>query len=148
VGRLSQACTEVEENARQHEGPIGKGVETRKRHVARANHQGDQIISKAGEDGRGIPEDHGHAMHGEKLIVGFRGKPGLIGTRQLNAHDQSLDSTDDEKNKSRRQVAMTDFLVIDGGEPTIHRLRSLPDFLQTLPNSRRAGAHESFSGPV
>ena len=58
--------------------------------------------------------------------------------RQLDAHNQGLDATDDQKDKRGCQVTMPDLLVVYSGEPAMDRLRCLPYSLEPLLHSGRA----------
>ena len=56
-------------------------------------------------------------MHREELVVLLRRQKVLIWPRQLQAHDESFDAAEQEKNKRRHDVSDADRLVIDGREP-------------------------------
>ena len=53
-------------------------------------------------------------MHGEQLVIHFRGQDGLIRAGQLDAHDQRFHAADDEQNKCGDKIPLADFLVIYG----------------------------------
>ena len=57
--------TEIEEQAAERGEPETPGIEAGKGHVARADHQRDEVIAEAEEYRHGDEENHGGAMHGE-----------------------------------------------------------------------------------
>src|SRR5262245_45589914 len=59
---------EVEEKPSERREPETKGIQARKRHVARANHQRREVIGKTEKHGHGHEENHGCAMHGEHPV--------------------------------------------------------------------------------
>src|ERR1700752_3769561 len=58
----------VKKHSAERRQPETEGVEARKRHVSRANHQRDQVIRKPEQDGHGYEENHGRTVHGEHAI--------------------------------------------------------------------------------
>ena len=69
-----------EEACHQHQhgeqvDPVAQHVHERENHVARAEHQRDQVIAEPAEEQRGEQVDHhDHAVHGDELVVG----PGVM----------------------------------------------------------------------
>ena len=117
---------EIEKHARKQISPIREGVQARKCHVARADHERHKIDRKSGENGRRIPEDHGCAVHGKDLVVGLRRQKRHIGVGQLQAHQQRLEAANDQEDKGSDEITNAQFFVIDGGEPAIDRLGCFP----------------------
>lgn len=82
-----------EETGDQHEDreqvePIAQHVRIGKHHVARAEHQRDQIIAETAEKQRGKQVNHhDHAVHGDELIIMFRvDEREITGKAELQAH--------------------------------------------------------------
>ncbi len=68
---VEAACTEVaevQEDASEGGDPEAEGVQSGESHVARADHERDEIVSHAEEDGHSHEEDHGGAVHGKELV--------------------------------------------------------------------------------
>ena len=61
--------------------------------VARADHHGDQEVSKHRRDGGNQEEEHhDDAVHGEELVVGARLEDGAVGLNQVKAHQHGRDA--------------------------------------------------------
>ena len=79
--------------------------------------EGEEIVGKGGGHRHDHQEDHGHAVHGEDLVVGVGPEDRAIRGGQLQAHEQSFDASDQEEEQCRPPVEDADFLVVDGGDP-------------------------------
>ena len=102
----------IEKDAGAEIDPIGQRIQPRQRHVARAQQQRPEIIAKARQHRPGIKKDHGHAMHGEELVILFRRQQMQVRPGELQAEDQRLDPARDQEGESGDDVAKADFLVI------------------------------------
>ena len=107
----------VQEEAPGQEDPEGQSVKTWEGHVACADLEGEEIVGKGGGHRHDHQEDHGHAVHGEDLVVGVGPEDRAIRGGQLQAHEQSFDASDQEEEQCRPPVEDADFLVVDGGDP-------------------------------
>src|SRR5258708_14647605 len=67
-------------------------------------------------------------MHGEHTVENFRGNEVVVGTHELNANDEGLDSTDREKQQSRENIENSQPLVIDRGQPLMKLVDPRPGF--------------------
>ena len=105
-----------EEARHQHQhgeqvDPVAQHVDIGKHHVARADHQRDQVVAEAAEEQRGQQVDHhDHAVHGDELVVGFgvmKAKvPGKPSCRRI-----SQDST-----SATRPMAIAVPRILDGDD--------------------------------
>ena len=81
----------VHEDAGAEEQPVAQRVQARERHVARADHQRQQVVpERAGRHRDDEEEDHRDAVHREKLVVGLRPEHVLVRLRELRAHQERL----------------------------------------------------------
>ena len=71
-------------------------------------------------------------MHGEELVILFGREQGLVGARELQAHDERLDAAQQKEDEGRSDVALAIFLVIDCGKPTEKPRFAFPVALQSL----------------
>ena len=131
---------EVEQQAAKCRNPEAEGIEAREGHIARAQQQRPKVITEAGEHGQRIEEDHRHAVHGEELAVLLGSEQSLVGAGELRADEQSFDAADQQKEKRGENVALADFLVVDGGEPAEEAGFALPDFLKLVRAGRTFGS--------
>ena len=92
----------MEQQPSQRDQPITEGVQARKCHVPRADHQGYEIVSQTQQGGDHYQKYHGGPMHGEKLIVRVRVEEGLMRSQQLPPDGQRLCSADQQE-ESRGQ---------------------------------------------
>lgn len=95
---------------RKQVGLLGERVEARECRIARADHQGNQINCKTGQDWRRVPEDHRHAVHAEDLVEGLRPPKVLVWQRELNAHDERLNPAYQKKHHRGCDIAFAEFL--------------------------------------
>jgi hypothetical protein len=113
------------------EKPITHGIEAGKGHVFGADHQGNKIIGEADERRHYHQKDHGCSMHGEELIITVRGQKVIVGPGQLQAHDQSFQTADGEKEKGGQEIENADSFVIHRSDPAkkpIARFSGMKDF--------------------
>ena len=113
---------EVQNDAAQRAHPEAPGIQARKRHVARPDHQRNQIIGETKYDGHGSEEDHGRAMHGEQAIEDFGRDEVIVGDRQLGAHDRGFHATDHQEQDAVAEVHQPQPLVIDRDDPVVQHL--------------------------
>ncbi len=116
--------TEIEQQSAESRHPEAEGVQTRKRHIARANHQGNQVIRESKHHRHGDEEDHGGAMHGEHAVEHLRRDEVVVRTDQLDAHDRRFHSSDHEKHQRIEDVQDAEAFVIDGGHPLVEFFES------------------------
>ena len=58
-----------DDEAAEKEKPVRQGVQTRERHVLRADHQRNEVVAEPREDGDDEEEDHHRPVDGEQLVV-------------------------------------------------------------------------------
>ena len=56
---------EVEQQAAERRDPEAEGIKAREGHVARADHEGHEVVAEAEQNGHADEEDHRRSMHGE-----------------------------------------------------------------------------------
>ena len=113
---------EIEEQSAESRHPEAKSIETRKRHVARANHQGNQIVRESKHDRHDHEENHGRPMHREHPVEHLRRDEIVMRTNELDAHDGRFHSPDHEKEQRIKDVQDAEPFVIDGGHPFVKLL--------------------------
>ena len=113
---------EIKKKASECRQPETKSIQTRERHVARANHQRDQIIRKSEQNGHGHEENHRGPMHGEHAVEHLRRDEIVVRADELDAHDRRFDPADHEKEQSINDVHNAKPLVIDGRHPLVKRI--------------------------
>ena len=106
-----------------------------------------EVVGETGQNGRCVEENHGHAMHREKLVVLLRRQKRHIRPGKLDAQEQRFDSADHEEKKGRNEVPHPDRFVIHCGEPSAPTRRRLPDLLQTRFDGRSLGNTPHFRDP-
>jgi hypothetical protein len=141
VGTQAERKAGVQENARQHEDPVRQRIQPGERHITGSQKQRPQVVAEARQDRAGIEEDHGEAVHGEQLIVGFGGQDLQIRMRQLHPHDQRLDSAGDQEHECRDDVADSDPFMIDTGEEPANAGRRFPDDGEPVLECGHVGFH-------
>ena len=72
VGRGAEEEAGVEQQAAEQEDPVAERVQPRERHVARADHERDQVVEEHRAQRHDREEDHGRAVHREQLVVRVR----------------------------------------------------------------------------
>src|SRR5712672_2154024 len=93
-------------------------IDLGKSQILGANHDGQKEITQHSGDGWDQEEeDHGHAMHGEQLVVGFRGDQKALGREQVNANHGGERAANEEKESDRSEVKQSDALVVSGKKP-------------------------------
>ena len=90
----------MQEQPAEREEPVAHGVETRERHVARADHQRNEVVGEADQRGHHDEEDHRRAVHGEDLVVRVGREDVPFGTRELEADEERLDAADGEEEEA------------------------------------------------
>src|SRR5712675_1585459 len=91
---------------------LGKGQ------ILGTNHDGQKEITQDGWDGwEQEQEDHGHAVHGEELVVGFRSNQKALGREQVNANHGGERAANEEKESDRSEIQQSDALVVSGKKP-------------------------------
>ncbi len=129
-------------------------VDLREGEVFRADHQRDQEISEDRRNGRNQEkENHGHAVHGEKLVIGFRSDEGAAGSQQVDADHGGEDAADEKEESDRSKIQKSDAFVVGGKQPRFNAIGGieimLPRHLKT--GRWRRLAHNYFfsvAGPV
>ena len=124
--------------------PVGQGIQPRQRHVARAQHQRPEIIAEARQHRPGIEKDHGHAVHGEKLVILLRRQQMQVRPGQLQPEDQRLDPARDQKDEGGDDIADADLLVIHRGQPAVTDPARFPTRLRS--RSASAGVSAATDG--
>ena len=114
--------TEVQKKATESGKPEAEGIEARKGHVSRANHERKEVIAEAEQDRHGDKKDHGGAMHGEHLIEELRGDEMVVGNDELDAHDGGFNATDYEEEDGVEDIEDAEALVVNGGDPGIEEV--------------------------
>ncbi len=106
------------EAAANHVDIPAEKIDLREGQILRADHQGNQKIAEdGGNRGNQEKEDHGHAMHGEELVVRFRRNQGA-GWRQKMDTDHGGEEPANEKEKGDgTKPQQSDALVVGGEEP-------------------------------
>ncbi len=85
-------------------------------------------------------------MHREQLVVGLRVQEGVLGSAELDAHQQRLDAPDQEERHRRHEEALADLLVVDRPQPPSQAGLGVPDALEVLEGARGdGGGHRSAS---
>jgi hypothetical protein len=119
-----------------HEQPVAEVVQTRERHVGRADVQRHEIVAKAAEQRRNDDEEHHqHAVRGDDHVpdmavgrafaLGCRAQEaGALhahvlhtGVHQLHAHVDGEGHRDEAHDPRGEQIEDPDVLVIGGHEP-------------------------------
>jgi hypothetical protein len=118
--------TKVKQQTAKGCKPEAEGVQARKRHVSRANHQWHEVVGKAEQDGHGHKEDHGRAVHGEHTVEYLRGDKIIVRAHQLDTDDGRFNAADDEKEEGVEDVQNPKPLVINCGRPLMQRLNPWP----------------------
>ena len=122
VEAVAAEKTEVQEQAAEGRYPEAEGVEPRKRHIARAQHQRYQIVAKTEENRHADEEHHRRAVHREQAIEDLRRDQAVLWNRELNAHHDGFQTRDDKKDQCIPDVHQTDLLVVDRSDPGVQHL--------------------------
>ncbi len=126
VKPASADIAEVEQKARERRDPEAEGVQPWKRHVARADHQRHQVVSKAEQDRHADEEHHRRSVHGKQLIEDLRRNKMIVGHGQLNAHQHRLNARDDQEKQGIGDVHQPDLLVVHRRQPVVHHIQRRP----------------------
>ena len=93
-------------------------IDFRESQVFCANHDGNQEIPEDSGDRRDEEkENHGHAMHGEELVVGFRRDQGAARRQEMNADHGGENAPNEKENSDGGEVKQGDALVVGGKQP-------------------------------
>src|SRR5207245_7341514 len=80
-----------------------------------ANDDGQKEIAQDGGNGRDQEkEDHGHAVHGEELVVGLRRDEQALGSEQVNTNHGGERTANEEEEGDRSKIEQSDALVVGG----------------------------------
>ena len=123
VEAVATEKTEVQQQAAKCRYPEAEGVQPRKRHVARAQHQRYQIIPEAEENRHADEENHGRAVHREQAIEDLRRDQAVLWNRELNAHHDGFQARDYKKDQCVPDVHQADLLVVHRGDPGVQHLQ-------------------------
>ena len=102
----------VEDDAARQQQPEGQGVQAREGHVARADHQRQEVVRQAGHHRHDEQEDHRRPVHREQLVVDFGRHERVVRRPELQADHQRLDAAEAEEHERRDHVHDPDALVI------------------------------------
>ena len=117
---------EIEQQASERGHPETEGVQPRKGHIARANHQRNQIGAEAKEDGHGHEENHGGAVHREHAVENFRRNKMIVRNDELDPHDGRFDAADHEEDQRVDDVENAQLLVVHGDNPIVEPFTDWP----------------------
>ncbi len=107
----------VEHDAAGEEQPVGERVQPREGHVARADHQRDEVVAEARQHRHDEQEDHRRPVHREELVVDLRADERVVRLAKLQADHQRLGAAEDEERERGDEVEDPDSLVVGGREP-------------------------------
>ncbi len=117
VRRAAREPAEVQEKTAERKEPVGHRVQAWERHVARADHEGHDVVGESRERGHHDEEDHRRPVHREDLVVRLGRQEVRARDGQLQAHEQRLAAADEEEDERRPQVEDADALVIGRADP-------------------------------
>ena len=102
-----------QDNYREQVEPVAEHVDVGEDHVARSHHQRDQVVAEAAEEQGGEQvDDHDHAVHGHRLIIGAGvHEPDTAGETQLHAHQAGQDQGD-QADEDRRQGILNGYDLV------------------------------------
>ena len=130
VGRVAHAVkTEtaeeavVEQQAAKGGEPEAERVQARKGHIARADHQRNQVIAHPEQNRHAHQEHHGGAVHGEQFVVDFRREKVIVRDSKLNADGHRLGSGHQQEKERVHNVQDAKLLVIDRHHPAMQPLQ-------------------------
>src|SRR5581483_6943872 len=101
----------------QGDEPQAQGVDARVRHVLRADHQRQTVVTEAGAYRDDEEEEHGARVHRGHLVVGVLAQNAVVGPRELQAHEQRQDTAGQEEPYRDDQVHDADLLVVGRQQP-------------------------------
>ena len=107
----------VEDDPAGQQQPEGERVQARVGHVARADHQRQEVVGEARHHWHDEQEDHRGAVHREQLVVGLGGDEVVVGHPELQADHQRLGAAEDEEHEREDHVHDPDALVVGGRQP-------------------------------
>ena len=90
-------------------------IDLREGQILRADHQGDQEIPEdRGDRGDQEEENHGHAVHGEELVVSFRCDQRSAGGQEMDANHGGQHAANEKENCDGGQIKQGNALVVGG----------------------------------
>ena len=110
------------DQAAEEEQPVAEHVQTRERHVGRADLQRHDDVGETEEQWRREQQQHDRAVHGEELVVELVVDDLRAGREQLGTDQQRHDTADQEPRERRDEVHLADQLVIGRGQHPDHEL--------------------------
>jgi len=86
--------------------------------VFRADHKGhEEITEDGGNGGNEEEENHGHAVHGEELVVGFGGDQVTRWSQQVDTDHGGEDAANEKEEGDGSEIEQGDALVVGGEKP-------------------------------
>ena len=107
----------VEDDPAGQQQPEGERVQAREGHVARADHQRQEVVGQPRHHRHDEQEDHRRPVHREQLVVDLGRDQRVVRRAQLQADHQRLDAAEAEEHERRDHVHDPDPLVIGGRDP-------------------------------
>ena len=136
---------EVKKNAGKSGEPEAEGIEAGKSHIARANHQGHEVVRKSKEHGHGDEENHRGAVHSEHLIEKLRRNEIVVRTDKLDAQNHGLNAADYEEDQGVEDIKDAEALVVYGGDPVVEGLNPGTGGNSASRNGQCIRCHDSAS---
>ena len=106
----------------EQEQPEGQRVEPGECHVWGADLERQHQVGEPEHDGGGVEQQHRRAVHGEQLVELLVGQELQPGHRQLGAHEQRHQPTEEEEDEAGDAVHDADQLVIGGGHQLVDQV--------------------------
>ena len=101
-----------DKDAADQETPVAIGAEPRERHVARAQHPGQQQDRDRLEHGHGKEEHHRRAVHGEELVIAVGVEEIILGHGKLGAHEHRQNTGAEHEKERGHGVPDADLGVV------------------------------------
>ncbi len=121
------AARDEQREQQQREGerqqPEAEVVETRQRHVGRAELQRHHPVGETGPGRHHGAEDHQQRVHGRHRVVERRVEELHTGLEEFEADEQRHRTAEEEQHAGEHQVHRADVLVVGRVEPTLQALR-------------------------
>ena len=120
-------------------------VDAREGEILGADHHGHEEVAEHGGNRRDEEEeDHDHAVHGEKLVVGVGLDEVAGGGEQFEADEQREEAADEKEEGDGEQVEQRDALVVRGEEPRADTV-VLIEIILALSLGTAWGSHYGFT---
>ena len=116
----SRKVAREQEKSAEQEDPESERIESRKGHVARADHQGNEIVRKSEDPRHGHEKNHRRAVHREEAIEDVRLDELAAWEKELHADQRGHDARDDEKQKPRANIHQPELLVVHRVDQFLH----------------------------